>query len=195
MIKQEKSGSTQTFFFFVVTANTICHLSCSAPKTASQKRDIPPPPQQKMSGSDLAHIPPTFKFFFLTYMDGCALLTHFISHSNTKHVNLPPYGASCTPCGGHRGTQNSFQAPPPPPPKPNLQQNGPSRESAVWFGALGQMSFSSVLKRFNPLRRRLTSDTNQTVKTLQSPKCRRLRMVVKNIYAYLLFQAPGQRMV
>lgn len=82
-------------------------------------------------------IPPTFRLFiyFLTYMWGCALLIRFILHCNTKHVNWSPYGASCTPCGGHCGTLGSFKAPDH---LSNLQQNGRSKESAVSFVALGQ---------------------------------------------------------
>lgn len=112
---------------------------------------------------------------------------------NTLHITL--WCQTCEfvsiwcavhPCGGHSGKLNIVKAPDH---LSNLQQNAPSKESAVSFLALGQISFrSSVLKHFNPLTRMsLMSDKRQTVKTLQSTKCRRLRMAVKNIYCRIHF--------
>lgn len=124
----------------------------------------------------------------------CCLNIHMkVLPVNTLHITLwcqtcefDSIWCAVHPCGGHSGRQNIVKAPDH---LSNLQQNGPSKESVVSFLALGQISFrSSVLKHFNPLTwMSLMSDKRQTVKTLQSTKCRRLRMAVKNIYCRIHF--------
>lgn len=102
-------------------------------------------------------------------MGGCALLIHFMSDYNTKHVNLSPYGASCTPCGGHRGTLGSFKAPRSP--LQPFSRMAPQKESAVSFVALVTNQFQeSSPEAFLSSYTSLTSDKKQTVKRLQSTK-------------------------
>lgn len=125
--------------------------------------------QQRSSGSDFALFHPHLGLVFFKHIGGCALLMLFMSDYNTKHLNLSPYGASCTPCGGHRGTLGSVKAPRSP--LQPFSRMAPQKESAVSFVALVTNQFQeSSPEAFLSSYTSLTSDKKQTVKRLQSTK-------------------------